>query len=48
MDSATDLMAVPSLSLEVGCPIFKVIVPGSLEIATGMPEVESLNRPNSG
>ena len=44
-------MAVPSLCLEAGSPLFRVIVPGSLEVATGMSassEVESLNRPNSG
>ena len=51
MDSATDFMAVPNLSLEVGSPLFRMIVSGSLEAATGMSassEVESLNRPNSG
>ena len=49
MDSASDLMVVPSLSLDMGSPLFKLIVSGSLEVATGKPassEAESLNRPN--
>ena len=51
MDSVPDLMVVARFSLEVGCPISRVIVPGSLEIATGTPassEAESLKKPNSG